>query len=183
MKKLIALLLAFACVFALFGCSKSTEEREVPESTGNAPQRHTGSYSFFGENEYIQITRLTTVQAGITIAGGAQLHPGIHTGGNVDGDGLLAVHAALTTALRAGVGDGFTRTAAGGASALLYKEAALARNHTAAVAGGAGLEAVLTIFGARGTAGITGHQTLNLDGLRAAGGSLLQRDVQVIAQV
>lgn len=56
MKKLIALLLAFACVFALFGCSKSTEKREVPESTGNAPQRHTGSYSFFGENEYIKIT-------------------------------------------------------------------------------------------------------------------------------
>ena len=56
MKKLIALLLILVCAATLFGCNKADTADAVPKATNNAPQRYTGSYQFFGENEYLKIT-------------------------------------------------------------------------------------------------------------------------------
>ena len=56
MKKLMAVLFVLFCTATLFGCNKADKVDEVPKATNHAPQRYTGSYRFFGENEYLKIT-------------------------------------------------------------------------------------------------------------------------------
>lgn len=56
MKKWMAVLLVFVCIATLFGCNKTDNVDKEPETTDNAPQRYTGTYQFYGENEYLKIT-------------------------------------------------------------------------------------------------------------------------------
>ena len=56
MKKLMVVFWVLVCTATLSGCNIADTADAVPKATNNAPQRYTGSYQFFGENEYLKIT-------------------------------------------------------------------------------------------------------------------------------
>lgn len=56
MKRFSVLFMALIYSIALFGCSRSNEEFDAPESTGMESKKPSGTYFFFGENEYLKLT-------------------------------------------------------------------------------------------------------------------------------
>lgn len=56
MKRFSALLMALIYSLALFGCSRSNEEFNAPESTSMESKKPSGTYFFSGENEYLKLT-------------------------------------------------------------------------------------------------------------------------------
>src|SRR6185437_14278823 len=132
--------------------------------------------------EDIEIARRPAAGAGLALAAEANAGAVLDAGRDVDLERLLAAHAALAGADLARLVDHLSGAVAGRAGALDGEEALLGADAAAAVAGralvrfGAGL-------GARAVAGLAGDRARDAHrGLGAAIG-LLQRDLEIEAQV
>src|SRR5574344_1761560 len=130
----------------------------------------------------VQVARWATVDAGLTIARGANAHAAVDARRDFDFQRLLAFDFALAVAAGAGLGNDLARAPAVRAG-LLHAEKALAHLHrTLATAGGTGL-GLGAGFGAAAVAGVAGVPAGDADLGGFALGGFLQGDLHRVRQV
>src|SRR5688572_26990752 len=133
-------------------------------------------------DHHVEVAGGAPVHAGLPLAGQADAVALVHAGGDLHLQGLVLLDAAGPAAGRAGVGDHLAAAVAGGAG-LLDGEEALRQAHRARAVAGLALLGLGARLGARAVAGLAGLHGRDADlGLGAARG-LLERDLEVVAQV
>src|SRR5579883_903972 len=132
--------------------------------------------------EDVEIAGRAAARAGFTLAGKTDARAILDARGNADLECLVASHAALARAGAAGLVDHLARAMAGVAGAFDGEEALLGTQPAAAVAGRA-LVRQGARLGARAMAGLAGDRARHAHRRFGAAVGLLERDLEVEAQV
>ncbi len=130
----------------------------------------------------VEVAGRSAVHAGLALAGEANAIALVHAGRNLDREGLVALDAPGAAARGAGVGHHLARAVAGRAR-LLDREEALREAHRARAVAGLACLRLRAGFRAGPAARVAGLHRRDADLGLGAARRLLERDLEVVAQV